>query len=56
MLALCSVVLMTYFAQNYAGIIFSCLVTQGEVKPIDSAVTAATAGQNFDSSFALLDR
>ena len=25
MLALCSVVLMTYFAQNYAGIKFACL-------------------------------
>ena len=26
-----------------------------EVVPIDSAVTAATAGQNFDCSFAWLD-
>ena len=29
--------------------------SQGEVVPIDSAVTAATAGQNFDRSFAWLD-
>ena len=29
---------------------------QGGVTSIDSAVTAATAGQNFDRSFARLDR